>query len=442
MADSLALPPAYAGHAHDHGSDVLTSAGPVDILIPSFALDGFYYTASNDGGIDAVLENLDGFAGLGHDHEHEDEDHDHDDHDEDHDHDDESEESGHDHAGHTHGLREGFTLRHAEIGVGARIPNVAEARFLVNGEEDEGLNLEEAYLKSLGLPGGFGVKAGKYKSGFGFFNALHSPYWDFADQPLVYQLVFGSHGLTETGVQATWNGLAGPVGLHLGAEVANSDNEVLFAASENENADDHQGPDLGVGWIGVTPPVGTGRLDLQAFGGYGLSQLDAETVLGEEAPGTEAALDGRAGFVGGGVRYTIAGSGQGHEGDLSVTGEYIWRRYALEPKGEGVTGDLENYRATQDGYYLQGVYGFLPRLRGGLRFEQVGLTNNVRLPDGDDLGFKPSWRAGVMSDWEVADGLLLRGQLNQGRYRVSGGEWDDLTEFYLQLVARFGPHAH
>jgi hypothetical protein len=68
---------------------------------------------------------------------------------------------------------------------------------------DEGVGLEEAYVTLVkGLPWGLGLKAGKYRLGFGKLNAVHPHAYPFLDAPRAWaSLLPGDEGFNETAVQ-------------------------------------------------------------------------------------------------------------------------------------------------------------------------------------------------------------------------------------------------
>ena len=47
--------------------------------------------------------------------------------------------------------------------------------------EDE-VEVEEAFFRTLALPEGFTAKGGRFFSGFGYLNEVHSHAWDFVDR--------------------------------------------------------------------------------------------------------------------------------------------------------------------------------------------------------------------------------------------------------------------
>ena len=68
----------------------------------------------------------------------------------------------------------------------------------------DGGGVEEAYLTTLSLPWGLGVKAGKIYSPFGRTSQLHRHQWTFVDQPLSMQRLVGADGLGGAGGDLTW----------------------------------------------------------------------------------------------------------------------------------------------------------------------------------------------------------------------------------------------
>ncbi len=100
---------------------------------------------------------------------------------------------------------EGFNLRSAELGFFAPVDPYFNLYATLPVTEN-GIELEEAYFVTTSLPAGLQVKGGKFKSGFGRFNAFHPHAWDFVDAPIAYKLFFGGEGegLIEKGAQLTY----------------------------------------------------------------------------------------------------------------------------------------------------------------------------------------------------------------------------------------------
>lgn len=80
----------------------------------------------------------------------------------------------------------GFGLGHGELVMSANVDNMFYGKMTVAIAEHEGsteVELEEAYVETLGLGSGFTVKAGRFMSNVGYLNNQHSHAWDFIDAP-------------------------------------------------------------------------------------------------------------------------------------------------------------------------------------------------------------------------------------------------------------------
>jgi len=152
-------------------------------------------------------------------------------------------------------------------------------------------------------------------------------------------------------------------------------------------------------------------------------------------------LDGDSTFWGGDVVYKYNAPMPHGQGDVVVQAEYLSRQRDLDLVAHDLAPQLVgNSRVDhQDGYYIQAVYGFLPRWRAGVRWEQVGLTNESELPDGTTENFGSSYRAGAMLDFTPSEFSRIRLQANQGSYETVEGT-KGVTEVYVQWMVSLGAH--
>lgn len=67
-----------------------------------------------------------------------------------------------------------------------------------------GVELEEAYGTTLGLPARLQARFGQFLHRFGRLNATHLHAWDFVDQPFAVGRVFGSEGGRGLGLELSW----------------------------------------------------------------------------------------------------------------------------------------------------------------------------------------------------------------------------------------------
>lgn len=67
-----------------------------------------------------------------------------------------------------------------------------------------GVEIEEAYATTLGLPVGLQVRAGQFLTRFGRINNSHPHAWDMVDQPFAMGRVFGGEGNRGLGLELSW----------------------------------------------------------------------------------------------------------------------------------------------------------------------------------------------------------------------------------------------
>lgn len=370
----------------------------------SAIVDMFYYHENAAEGMNHLKEELPGFSGHAH---------------------------GEDEHGHESGYENGFNLRHLELSFSAEVDSSFKA-LVIAAIEEEGAEIDEAWVQTTGLPWGLQAKAGKFFSGFGYINAQHSHQWDFTDQPLIYELAFGDHGLNEKGIQVSWLAPT-PVYLLIGAEVFQGENENMFSQAESDGGElpINDGPRLGVGWIKLAPlQLDNHALQLGLFGSSGSHQ-----EIHEEPTETNY-YDGINWFAGVDAVYKFDSNKPYGQGDTVLQAEYFYRSKELDR--QSAPGKLTS---VQDGYYIQGLYGFMPRLRGGLRWEQIGLTNTEQEPGEPQEKYGDSWRATAMLDFRPSEFSQIRFQVNNGEYDLGGTEGrQQVLEAFVQLSISLGAH--
>jgi len=347
----------------------------------------------------------------------------------------------------------GFMPTGGEVGPGERSFNLGESELVLSANvdpyfsammiaaitgEDE-IEVEEAYFRTLALPSGLTAKGGRFFSGLGYLNEVHAHFWDFVDQPLVYQALFGNQ-LAQDGLQLKW---LAPTELfvELGAETGNGgtfpgtrrgrnglNGATIFA---------HLGGDLGesTSWR-----VGASWLELRAedrsfedvneFGDPVLNSFTGES----RTWGVDAV-----------IKWTPSGNVTRQQ--LKFQGEYMQRKENGDLIFDAdALGLSDAYRSEQSGWYLQSVFQFRPRWRVGLRYDALH-SGAPRLALVDDgvlppeafpalLGADPD-RITMMLDWSPSEFSRLRAQY----------AWDDARDeaqrdrqFRLQYIYGIGAH--
>jgi hypothetical protein len=127
---------------------------------------------------------------------------------------------------------------------------------------------------------------------------------------------------------------------------------------------------------------------------------------------------------------------------VKLQGEYFRRTEhgaVVYDADAGDAGGLpDTYRSAQSGWYLQGIYQFMPGWRVGLRHERLDpgvvdyASNNAHI---ERPGDHPE-RSSVMLDWALSEFSRWRVQFNDDRARQ--GERDG--QLYLQYQMSLGAH--
>lgn len=377
----------------------------------SLIVDTMYYNDGSSSGISEIMEHLSGF---GHSH------------------------GGEEHEGHNHGsLDRGFNLREVELAFSAEVDPYLSGYAMLSFSES-GSEIEEAVVKTSFLPWGFQLKGGKFLSNFGRINSQHPHSWDFVDKPLIYQSTMGYHGINEKGVQLSW---LAPLPFHLllGVEALQGENEHMFSFIGGDELPERDGPRLWVGWLKFSPAL-SGKHGLQ-FGIFGGSGVDQEVHDGNSDGTDDHWLDGRTWFAGADAVYKYDTGYEHGIGDFLIQGEYFYREKDLDIVRHDLKPILigNDKVDKQDGYYLQTLYGFLPRWRAGLRWEQIGLINKVKMPDGTVDKYGSSWRLAAMFDFSPTEFSKIRFQTQNGDY-LTEDERKNAWEFFLQVQISLGTH--
>ncbi len=347
---------------------------------------------------------------------------------------------------------QGFVPAGDEIGPGERSFNLGESELTIaasidpyfmgsltvaiTGENE--IEVEEAYFRTLALPAGFTLKGGQFFSSLGYLNEVHAHNWDFIDQPLAYQAFFGGQ-MAVQGLQLKW---IAPLDflVELGVETGNGD--YFPGTRENRNGANgvvlygHVGGDLGdsVAWR-----TGVSWIDLDAED----REFEDLNAAGEDALNAFTGSS-QTWVVDGELRWTLAGDPKRRY--LKLQGEYMQRTEDGDLSYTAGAPTLDgSYESDQSGWYVQGVYKFLPRWRFGARYDsldsgdtKIGLVRDGILSPDDFPLLLPGTptRTSLMLDWSPSEFSRLRAQY----------AWDDASEgptdeqFFLQYIYAIGAH--
>lgn len=320
---------------------------------------------------------------------------------------------------------EGLGLGETELIMNANVDDkfaayLTAALALEDGESV--IEIEEAWVETTALPAGFGAKFGRFFSAIGYLNEKHAHTWDFADQPLPYQVFLGDQYLDD-GVQLRW---IAPTDLYMefGGEWLRGDRYPSAGAAKS-----------GAGSYSLFAQLG-GDVGTDSSWLAGLSYLDS-TAIDRPSGDEEDPLifNGESTLTVAEFVWKWAPDGNWKQKNLIVQGEYMWRDEAgdyLLPGGSPLLYDTK-----QRGWYAQAIYQPLPRWRIGGRIDGLSTDNPGLSFDGTVLaapGSDPR-RYSIMTDWSNSEFSRLRLQLT----RDEAGPVDD-TQWGIQYIHSIGAH--
>jgi hypothetical protein len=310
----------------------------------------------------------------------------------------------------------GFALGESELNFSANIDPVLYGNLTLSVDREGTVSVEEAFLQTTSLPWGFTLRAGRFFSGIGYMNEQHAHTWDFADTSLP-QRAFLNTQYDDDGVQLRW---LAPTDffLELGTEAFRGD---VFPAG---------GP--GSRYVGTYSFFGHAGTDINESSSVrgGVSWLHAKA-------GDRTTNDGAEIFHGDSDTYIFdavykwAPDGNPVDTNFKLQGEYYLR---------DETGSFNTlaYSGHQTGWYLQGIYQFMPQWRFGLRHDEVHANDPGAQFAGtvlDTLGGVTPKRNSAMVDYSTSEFGRFRIQYNNDESRPKTDH-----QLLLQYTVSFGAH--
>lgn len=337
---------------------------------------------------------------------------------------------------------EGLALWETELTASANIDNLFYGQATIGLHTHEGeieVDVEEAFVDTLSLPAGLGVRFGRFYSSVGYLNEHHTHAWDFADAPLAYLAFLGGQ-YRDDGIRGSWIAPLDNVFLEIGAEALRGDaypgggNDADFGAVQNVFA--KMGGDVGQdnSWQ------------------VGLAQMNVD-VVSRTAGGHAHGGDSGPVFTGDSdltVLDAVWKTSLGGDRAIILQGEYLWRDEDGQVTVSETAGDaVIDYDGEQDGWYLQGIYQFNRQWRTGLRYDHLDADNTLSMisnatGEADDDIFEESGfecsshdpnRWSAMVDWSPSEFSRLRLQYSRDESREDA---DD--QLFLQYITTLGAH--
>ena len=307
---------------------------------------------------------------------------------------------------------QGFGLGESELSIASDIDDQYYGRFTVSFDSENNASVEEAFLQTVGLGDGLTIMGGRFLSGIGYLNNKHSHTWDFVDQPLAYRAMLGGQ-LKDDGVQVRW---VAPTDLYmeLGAEALRGDS---FPAGGDANS--------GRGTTSLFAHFGGDYNDSNSWTA-GVSYLNAKSANRTDSSG--GTFTGSTHLAIFDYVWKWAPDGNIMQKNFTLQTEYFLQ--SLNGTYTGLPVD-----SNQDGYYVQGVYQFIPRWRVGLRYDNLHADDPGVAFSGTALatqGYNPH-RWSTMVDFSRTEFSHFRLQYSQDK---SSQATDN--EIYFQYTMAMG----
>jgi len=344
----------------------------------------------------------------------------------------------------------GFSLSETELSIAGNIDPYFRGTAVVALTSDNEAEVEEAYFQTLALPRGLILKGGRFFSDIGYLNPIHQHAWDFQDAPLAYKAFLGGQ-LKQDGVQLRWVAPT-PFFLELGTEFSSGD---PFPGSDR-NANGigssavfgHLGGDIGPSYAwraGLSylrnSPDNRTYDDVDAMGGATTNSFSGKTRM----------------WIADGV-LKWAPNGNASVTNFKLQGEYFWRREegtltyndSAQAAPQFGTSFDSAYSSRQSGWYLQGVYQFMPHWRLGYRHDHLdygsvanGIVANGLGPVAADFRLLMTAhdprRDTVMLDWSPTEFSRVRLQLAYDKSGFGATDRQALVQYIFSLGAH-GAH--
>lgn len=337
--------------------------------------------------------------------------------------------------------KRGLNLGESELTLSANIdPRFAgQLTFSLSGENT--VSVEEAFFQTQGLSNGLNLKAGRFLSAIGYLNGQHAHAWDFVDAPLAYQLFLGGQYKPD-GVQIKW--LAPTerffeVGLEAGSGA------VFPGSDRNKN---------GIGAATLFAHVGDDLGDSASWR-TGLSYLRSSAAnrpyddVDSTGTAVSNAFSGHSDIWIADAIYKWSPNGNPTHTNFKLQGEYFHRKedgtLSYDTRAQSLGNASGGYASAQSGWYLQGVYQFMPAWRAGLRYDRldsgtpdIGLVDSAvrTVADFAQLASYHPSRSSLMLDYSPSEFSRFRLQFARDKTRPDTVD----NQIFLQYIMSLGAH--
>ena len=321
--------------------------------------------------------------------------------------------------------REGIQLGESELNFSSFIDDKFYGSLtaaIVKEDGEDKVELEEAYIQTtpdFNFPDGLSLKAGKAFWTLGYLNEHHVHADDFANRPLPYR-VYLNKGWNDEGAEITYI-LPTDYYAEIGGGFFRGDDYPIKGG-------DGDSP----GAYSVFARIG-GDIDQNQNYRLGAYYVGGDNAGGRKGNDDDNTFKGDSTLYVTDFRYSYAPTGNVREQELTLQGEFFARN-------EDGTYDDVVFNGTSYGWYMQSVYKFNSRWRGGLRYSQMetpGVPSGLIGTNMDGQGFDPT-SVTVMTDWTNSEFSRIRWQFNQDKLASGSGSVDN--QFTVQYIISIGAH--
>jgi hypothetical protein len=334
------------------------------------------------------------------------------------------------------GYTRGFSLKESELGIAANIDPQYRGVGTFSLDPAGGISVENAFVQSSVLGNGLNLKFGRFFSGLGYLNEQHAHAWDFADQPLVYRVLWGNQ-ISDDGLQLKW---LAPTDMffEIGGEVGRGRG---FPGTDRQNKN---GSGASVMFAHIGDDIG---IEHSWRAGVSLHETKRENAVSTVGAVSDS-FTGDCRTAGLDFVWKYSHNGNTRERYLKFQGEYFRRKESgfltydytdpgAVPAGANVT---DSYANTQSGWYLQSVYQFMPTWRTGFRYDRLdpGIASVGTSIAGNvisNYAFSPS-RITWMTDYNPSEFTRFRLQLAHDNSRQGLAE----NQLFVQYIMSLGAH--
>jgi hypothetical protein len=338
----------------------------------------------------------------------------------------------------------GLSLGESELAIAANVDHYFRGTAIFSVSSENEIEVEEAYIQTLALSYGFTIKAGRFFSSTGYQNQIHAHAWDFTDAPLASKVFLGNQ-LSDDGIQLKWVAPT-PFYFDLGVEAGRGKS---FPAGP-EGGRSKNGFGSGNFFTHVGGDVGTGTA-WQVGASYLTTSPQDRTYDDVDSTGTQVTN----GFTGKSKLWVLDGilkwapNFNPTEVNFKLQGEYFRRKengnLTYDTAAASLGTQTGGYSSAQSGWYLQGVYQFMPMWRVGYRYDRLSAgTANIALVDSGALTaadfpvlakYNPT-RHTAMVDWSPSEFSRVRLQYAQDKSRSDATD----NQVFLQYIVSLGAH--